>query len=50
MSRKYQGTGLGLPITKKMVEMQQGVLDIKSKPGIGTTIRVVLPEKLRLFI
>jgi len=50
MSRKYQGTGLGLPITKKMVEMQQGVLDISSQPGLGTTIRVILPEKLRLFI
>jgi len=38
-----EGTGLGLPITKKLVELHGGVLSIDSKVGCGTTVSVSLP-------
>ena len=41
-----EGTGLGMPITKKLVELMDGTIDIKSKPGVGTTVVVALPLKL----
>jgi len=38
-----QGTGLGLPLTKRYVELLGGTLEIKSKPGRGTVVTVWLP-------
>jgi PAS domain S-box-containing protein len=43
LSRKYAGTGLGLPLTRALVEMHDGRLEITSAPGKGTTVIVVLP-------
>ena len=40
LSRKYEGTGLGLPLTKKLIELMNGKLDIKSAPGKGTTVTI----------
>jgi signal transduction histidine kinase len=42
-TRSYGGTGLGLPITKGLVEAHGGKLEIKSRTGDGTTVRVILP-------
>jgi signal transduction histidine kinase len=39
----YGGTGLGLPITKGLIEAHGGKLAIESRPGVGTTVRVCLP-------
>jgi signal transduction histidine kinase len=39
----YGGTGLGLPITKGLVEAHGGTLSILSRTGQGTIVRVVLP-------
>lgn len=43
LSRKYEGTGLGLPLTKKFVEVMGGEFKIESEEGVGTTITVTLP-------
>jgi signal transduction histidine kinase len=44
LSRKYDGVGLGLPLSKKLVELHGGTLDIFSTPGRGTTVAVRLPR------
>jgi signal transduction histidine kinase len=44
LSRRYQGTGLGLPLTKSLVELHDGTLEIRSRPGIGTVADVRLPK------
>jgi signal transduction histidine kinase len=43
LNRKYQGTGLGLPLTKALIEMHGGTLDVQSQVGIGTTVTVHFP-------
>jgi len=42
-NRKGGGTGLGLPLTKKLVEMHQGNLEIHSVRDEGTTVRLTFP-------
>jgi signal transduction histidine kinase len=37
------GTGLGLHVSRKLVELHQGTIDIDSMPGTGTTVTVSLP-------
>ena len=43
LSRRYEGTGLGLPITKSLVELHGGRLAIDSELGAGTTVIAVFP-------
>jgi signal transduction histidine kinase len=43
ISRKYEGTGLGLPLAKSLAEAHGGQLFIESQLGVGTTVTVVLP-------
>lgn len=41
--RKYEGTGLGLPLSKSLVERHGGTLDLQSELGVGTTVTVRFP-------
>jgi len=43
LSRKYEGTGLGLPLTKKFVEIMGGTFKIESEVNVGTTITITIP-------
>ena len=43
LSRRYEGTGLGLPLTKKLVELMRGKFDIKSELSLGTTVTISFP-------
>ena len=39
----FEGTGIGLSITKKIIEKHQGLIQAKSTPGTGTMFMIVLP-------
>jgi signal transduction histidine kinase len=45
LSRKYEGTGLGLPIAKHLVELHGGTLAIESAVNVGTTVTIELPPE-----
>jgi signal transduction histidine kinase len=42
-ARRFEGTGLGLPLSRKLVELHGGTLDIRSEIDKGTTVTVRLP-------
>jgi len=50
LSRKFEGTGLGLVIAKRLVEMHGGVLCIESALNHGTTMTVRLPASRNLSV
>ena len=43
---KYAGTGLGMPITKKLVEKMGGTISFESKEGTGTTFVIRIPFRI----
>ena len=43
---KFAGTGLGMPITKKLVEKMGGTISFESKEGIGTTFVIRIPFRI----
>ncbi len=45
LNRKYEGTGLGLPLTKSLVELHGGSLDLQSRVGVGTTVTARFPAQ-----
>jgi two-component system cell cycle sensor histidine kinase PleC len=44
-SKTQQGTGLGLALSKSLIEMHGGMLEIESQPGAGTTVSFLLPVR-----
>jgi two-component system cell cycle sensor histidine kinase PleC len=44
-SKTQQGTGLGLALTKSLVELHGGVVEMVSQPGVGTTVSFSLPMR-----
>ena len=42
-TKGYQGTGLGLPVTRNIIEEHGGEITFSSTPGKGTTFHVFLP-------
>ena len=43
---KFAGTGLGMPITKKLVEKMSGTISFESKEGTGTTFVIRIPFRI----
>jgi signal transduction histidine kinase len=44
-TKKYEGTGLGLPITRRLIELHGGRLEFETRPGQGTLVRILLPPE-----
>lgn len=45
LARRFEGTGLGLPIATRFIELQGGSFKIQSEPGVGTRIYVRYPSE-----
>ncbi|MDR0221567.1 MAG: response regulator, partial [Lachnospiraceae bacterium] len=45
-NRETEGTGLGMNITKRLVEMMGGKLTVASEPGVGTTFTAVFAQEI----
>ncbi len=45
LSRKYAGTGLGLPLARRLIDLHGGTLTLESELGAGTTITVRFPAE-----
>jgi signal transduction histidine kinase len=43
LARKYEGTGLGLPLSKRLMELHGGTLELASERGVGTTVTITIP-------
>ena len=43
LSKEYEGTGIGLSLTKELVEIHKGKIFVESEVGIGSTFKVILP-------
>ena len=43
-AKRYQGTGLGLALTKRLAEAHGGRVSVRSTPGVGSTFSLILPR------
>jgi two-component system phosphate regulon sensor histidine kinase PhoR len=42
-----EGTGLGLALVKRIIDLHNGAIEVESKPGEGTTIKLIFPNEFR---
>jgi signal transduction histidine kinase len=47
-TKGHRGTGLGLMVTRKLIEEHQGSINVTSTPGKGTTFTVMLPFREKM--
>lgn len=47
LSREQEGSGLGVPLAKALIQLHNGELEIKSEPDVGTTVSIILPAEAR---
>jgi PAS domain S-box-containing protein len=45
LARKFEGTGLGLPLVKRFIELHAGTVSVDSRPGEGTNVWVRFPPQ-----
>ncbi|HLG88160.1 MAG TPA: MHYT domain-containing protein [Alphaproteobacteria bacterium] len=45
LARQFDGAGLGLPVTRHMIELQGGRLEFESTLGVGTTATIIYPRE-----
>ncbi len=43
LNRRFEGTGLGLPLTNELIKLHGGRVEIESRIGAGTVVRLILP-------
>jgi signal transduction histidine kinase len=48
-AKNHEGTGLGLPLCKMYAELHDGKLTLTSKPGEGTTVKIIFPQQRTLL-
>ncbi|MFM0354234.1 ATP-binding protein [Paraburkholderia nemoris] len=50
-TRRFGGTGLGLTICRKLIDLMSGTLELRSEPGVGTrmTVRLTMPVASQLY-
>lgn len=44
-----RGTGPGLPLYKKLIEISHGKIEVESEPGEGTKFTIQLQEKFKIY-
>jgi two-component system cell cycle sensor histidine kinase PleC len=47
LTKTYQGSGLGLAIARSLTNLHGGSMKLRSKLGVGTVVRIVLPRDAR---